>query len=55
MLSYCPIILQLKQLGSLNNTIIVSSTASDPAPLQYLAPYTGCTIAEFSRDNGDLV
>jgi len=44
---------KLKSLNRINNTIIVSSTASDPAPLQYLAPYTGCTIAEFFRDNGD--
>ena len=33
-------------------TIIVSATASDPAPLQFLAPYTGCTFGEFFRDNG---
>jgi len=44
---------KLKALNRINNTIIISSTASDPAPLQYLAPYTGCTIAEFFRDNGD--
>jgi len=33
-------------------TIIVSATASDPAPLQFIAPYTGCTIGEYFRDNG---
>ena len=33
-------------------TIVVSATASDPAPLQFLAPYTGCTFGEFFRDNG---
>ena len=33
-------------------TTIVSATASDPAPLQFLAPYTGCTMGEFFRDNG---
>jgi len=33
-------------------TTIVSATASDPAPLQFLAPYTGCTIGEYFRDNG---
>ena len=33
-------------------TIIVSATASDPAPLQFLAPYTGCTFGEFFRDTG---
>uniref|UniRef100_A0A0N4ZWN0 Complex I-75kD n=1 Tax=Parastrongyloides trichosuri TaxID=131310 RepID=A0A0N4ZWN0_PARTI len=43
----------LKALNRINNCIIVSSTASDPAPLQYLAPYTGCTIAEYFRDLGE--
>ena len=33
-------------------TIIVSATASDAAPLQYLAPYSGCAMGEFFRDNG---
>ena len=33
-------------------TTIVSATASDPAPLQFLAPYTGCTMGEYFRDNG---
>jgi len=33
-------------------TIVVAATASDAAPLQYLAPYTGCTMGEFFRDNG---
>ena len=32
-------------------TTIVSATASDPAPLQFLAPYTGCTMGEYFRDN----
>ena len=36
----------------LNYTIIISSISSDSAPLQFLAPYTGCTIGEFFRDNG---
>jgi proton translocating ATP synthase F1 alpha subunit len=53
MFSCCPIIFQLKALNRINNCIIVSSTASDPAPLQYLAPYTGCTIAEYFRDLGE--
>jgi F-type H+-transporting ATPase subunit alpha len=42
----------LKDHGALDYTIIVSATASDPAPLQYLAPYTGCTMGEYFRDNG---
>jgi F-type H+-transporting ATPase subunit alpha len=33
-------------------TIIVSATASDPAAMQYLAPYAGCAMGEFFRDNG---
>jgi F-type H+-transporting ATPase subunit alpha len=33
-------------------TVVVAATASDPAPLQFLAPYTGCTIGEYFRDNG---
>jgi len=36
----------------MNYTVIVSSTSSDAAPLQYLAPYSGCTIGEYFRDNG---
>lgn len=33
-------------------TIVVAATASDAAPLQYLAPYSGCAMGEFFRDNG---
>ncbi len=43
---------KLKEAGALEYTIIVSATASDTAPLQYLAPYTGCTMGEYYRDNG---
>ena len=39
-------------LDALKYTIIVSSTASDAAPLQYLAPYSGCAMGEYFRDNG---
>ena len=42
----------LQDAGAMDYTIIVSATASDPAPLQFLAPYTGCTFGEFFRDNG---
>ncbi|MCJ7580691.1 MAG: F0F1 ATP synthase subunit alpha, partial [Candidatus Aminicenantes bacterium] len=38
--------------GAMDYTIVVSSSASDPAPLQYLAPYSGCAIGEFFRDKG---
>jgi F-type H+-transporting ATPase subunit alpha len=42
----------LEESGAMEHTIIVSSTASEPAPLQYIAPYTGCAIGEYFRDNG---
>nr|YP_008802577.1 ATP synthase F1 subunit alpha [Monomastix sp. OKE-1]AGZ90230.1 ATP synthase F1 subunit alpha [Monomastix sp. OKE-1] len=42
----------LMNADALNYTIIVAATASDPAPLQFLAPYSGCAMAEFFRDNG---
>lgn len=42
----------LAERGALDYTVIVSATASEPAPLQYLAPFTGCTIGEWFRDNG---
>ncbi|MBN2752731.1 MAG: F0F1 ATP synthase subunit alpha, partial [Rhodospirillaceae bacterium] len=38
--------------GAMDYTIIVAATASEPAPLQFLAPYTGCAMGEFFRDNG---
>ena len=38
--------------GALEYSIIVAATASDPAPLQFLAPYSGCAMAEYFRDNG---
>ena len=38
--------------GALEYTIIVAATASEPAPLQFLAPYSGCAMAEYFRDNG---
>lgn len=43
---------KLKEAGALEYTIIVSATASQSAPLQYIAPYTGCTMGEYYRDNG---
>lgn len=42
----------LERNGALDYTIIVAATASDPAPLQFLAPYSGCAMAEYFRDNG---
>lgn len=42
----------LKEYGALDYTIIVAANASDSAPLQYIAPFCGCSIAEYFRDNG---
>ncbi len=42
----------LEDNGAMEYSIIVAATASEPAPLLYLAPYTGCTMAEYFRDNG---
>jgi F-type H+/Na+-transporting ATPase subunit alpha len=42
----------LEENGALAYSIVVAATASDPAPMQYLAPYTGCTMGEFFRDRG---
>ena len=42
----------LEEHGAMDYTIVVAATASDPAPLQFLAPYTGCAMGEFFRDNG---
>ncbi|MCR4286817.1 MAG: F0F1 ATP synthase subunit alpha [Deltaproteobacteria bacterium] len=46
------IVERLRQSGAMDYTVIVSATASSPAPLQFIAPYTGCTIGEYFRDNG---
>lgn len=43
---------KLKDAGALDYTIIVSATASHSAPLQFIAPYTGCTMGEYYRDSG---
>ncbi len=43
---------KLTEAGAMDYTIIVSATASHAAPLQFLAPYTGCTMGEYYRDNG---
>ncbi len=46
------IVRALEENGAMEYTIVVAATASEPAPLQYLAPYTGCAMGEFFRDNG---
>ncbi len=46
------IVRQLEENGAMEYSIVVAATASEPAPLQYLAPYAGVTMGEFFRDNG---
>ena len=46
------IVKTLEENGALDYSIVVSASASEPAPLQFLAPYAGCTIGEYFRDNG---
>ncbi len=43
---------KLRQMGAMEYTIVVAATASEPAPLLYLAPYAGCAMGEYFRDNG---
>lgn len=43
---------KLEEEGAMEYSIVVAATASDPAPMQFLAPYTGCTMGEYFRDNG---
>ncbi|MFI5024798.1 MAG: F0F1 ATP synthase subunit alpha [Alphaproteobacteria bacterium] len=50
--SVAKLVKTLEDNGALEYTIVVAATASEPAPLQFLAPYTGCTMGEFFRDNG---
>jgi len=46
------IVKTLEENGAMEYSIVVAATASDPAPLQFLAPYTGCAMGEYFRDNG---
>ncbi|MBZ0156771.1 MAG: F0F1 ATP synthase subunit alpha [Alphaproteobacteria bacterium] len=50
--SVARVVKTLEEHGAMEHTIVVSATASEPAPLQYIAPYTGCAIGEYFRDNG---
>ncbi|HVO92211.1 MAG TPA: F0F1 ATP synthase subunit alpha [Terriglobales bacterium] len=43
---------RLREAGAMDYTIVVAATASESAPLQFIAPYSGCTIGEYFRDNG---
>ena len=51
-LTVAQIVKTLEDAGAMEYSIVVAATASDPAPLQFLAPYTGCAMGEFFRDNG---
>ncbi|MEN9806774.1 MAG: synthase subunit alpha [Pseudomonadota bacterium] len=46
------IVRTLEEYGAMEYTIVVSASASDPAPMQFIAPYAGCSMGEFFRDNG---
>ncbi len=46
------VVRMLEENGAMDYSIVVAATASEPAPLQFLAPYTGCAMGEFFRDNG---
>jgi len=46
------IVKTLEERGALEYSIVVAATASDPAPMQFLAPYSGCAMGEYFRDNG---
>ncbi|MGH7097566.1 MAG: F0F1 ATP synthase subunit alpha [Stellaceae bacterium] len=50
--SVAQIVKTLEDYGALDYSIVVAATASEPAPLQFLAPYAGCAMGEFFRDNG---
>ncbi len=50
--SVAQLVKTLEERGALEYSIIVAATASDPAPMQYLAPFSGCAMGEYFRDNG---
>ena len=47
------VVRKLEEYGAMEHTIVVSATASDPAPMQYLSAYAGCTMGEYFRDKGE--
>ena len=47
------VVRKLEEYGAMEHTIIVSATAADPAPMQYLSAYAGCTMGEYFRDKGE--
>jgi F-type H+-transporting ATPase subunit alpha len=50
--SVAQVVKTLEDYGAMEYSIVVAATASDPAPMQFLAPYAGCTMGEYFRDNG---
>ena len=44
---------KLEEYGAMEHTIIVAAAAADPAPMQFLAPYSGCSMGEYFRDKGE--
>ncbi|MCB0346648.1 MAG: F0F1 ATP synthase subunit alpha, partial [Bdellovibrionales bacterium] len=50
--SVAQVVEKLRAEGAMDHTIIVAATASEPAPLPFIAPYSGCTMGEYFRDNG---
>jgi F-type H+-transporting ATPase subunit alpha len=51
--SVASVVRKLEAHGAMDHTIVVAATASDPASMQYLAPYAGCTMGEYFRDKGE--
>ena len=51
--SVANVVKKLEEHGALEHTIVVSASASDPAPMQYLSPYSGCSMGEYFRDRGE--
>ena len=47
------VVRKLEEYGAMDHTIVVSATAADPAPMQYLSAYSGCTMGEYFRDKGE--
>lgn len=50
--SVAAVVRKLEEHDAMGHTIVVAATAADPAPMQYLAPFAGCTMGEYYRDNG---
>ena len=47
------VVRKLEEYGAMEHTIVVSATASDPAPMQYISAYAGCAMGEYFRDKGE--